>query len=159
MNRNQLMLKRYTLAISVLGLVAATVAWAAPSTAPDGFVSLFNGKDLSGWKIPDGDNGHWKVVDGVIDYDAGSESRGDKSLWTDREYVDFELRLDWRIKEALFINKNIPYILPDGTHAKDSSRARKWRWRLPDADSGFRAGKWILSSEHVVLANRLRRDV
>ena len=39
-------------------------------TDDDGFVSLFNGRDLSGWKVPAGDNGHWKVVDGVIDYDA-----------------------------------------------------------------------------------------
>ncbi|MGH9370698.1 MAG: family 16 glycoside hydrolase, partial [Vicinamibacterales bacterium] len=38
------------------------------------FVSLFNGKDLTGWKIPAGDNGHWKVVDGVIDYVAASEA-------------------------------------------------------------------------------------
>jgi hypothetical protein len=34
---------------------------------PAGFVSIFNGKDLTGWKIPVGDNGHWKVVDSVID--------------------------------------------------------------------------------------------
>src|SRR5262249_2266204 len=38
---------------------------------PAGFASLFNGKDLSGWKVPEGDGGHWKVIDGVIDYDAG----------------------------------------------------------------------------------------
>jgi len=47
--------------------------------APEGFVSLFNGNDLSGWKIPEGDNGHWKVLDNVIDYDAESESNSDKS--------------------------------------------------------------------------------
>jgi 3-keto-disaccharide hydrolase len=108
MNWTQLTMKRHVLAISVLGLVTASPAWCAPPTAPDGFVSLFNGKDLAGWKVPDGDNGHWKVVDGVIDYDAGSESKGDKSLWSDREYVDFVLQLDWRIKEAPFINKNVP---------------------------------------------------
>ena len=42
---------------------------------PAGYVSLFNGRDLSGWKVPEGDNGHWKVVDGVIDYDALSEAK------------------------------------------------------------------------------------
>ena len=52
---------------------------AADTSAPEGFTSLFNGKDLTGWKVPDGDNGHWKVVDGVIDYDAKSEAKGDKS--------------------------------------------------------------------------------
>ena len=47
-----------------------------PTTRPpEGFVSLFNGKDLTGWKVPEGDGGHWKVVDGVIDYDAGSQAK------------------------------------------------------------------------------------
>ena len=68
-------------------------------------MSLFNGKDLAGWKIPEGDGGHWKVVDGVIDYDAQSEATGDKTLWSDREYRDFVLQIDWRLKEAPFINK------------------------------------------------------
>src|SRR5262245_4952051 len=69
--------------------------------APKGFTSLFNGKDLTGWKPPAGDNGHWKVLDGVIDYDAASESsEKDKSLWSQKEFKDFTLRLDWRIKQT-----------------------------------------------------------
>ena len=54
--------------------------------------------NLDGWKVPDGDNGHWKIVDGAIDYDAESEARGDKTLWGEREYGDFVLQVDWRIK-------------------------------------------------------------
>jgi type 1 glutamine amidotransferase len=108
---------------------------AGDDAASEGFVPLFNGKDLAGWKVPDGDNGHWKAVDGVIDYDAGSEAAGDKNLWTEREYGDFVLRLDWRLKEAPFVNKNIPYILPDGTHAKDV-HGKELKLSLPDADSG-----------------------
>jgi type 1 glutamine amidotransferase len=110
-------------------------AWANDNTAPVGFVSLFNGKDLEGWKVPVGDNGHWKVEGGVIDYDAQSEAVGDKSLWSDREYGDFILQVDWRLKEAPFVNKNVPYILPDGTHARDV-RGKELRLTLPDADSG-----------------------
>jgi type 1 glutamine amidotransferase len=102
---------------------------------PDGYVSLFNGKDLTGWKVPLGDNGHWKVVDGVIDYDAQSKSAGDKCLWSEREYGDFILQMDWRLKEAPFVNKNVPYILPDGTHARDI-HGKELRLTLPDADSG-----------------------
>jgi type 1 glutamine amidotransferase len=90
---------------------------------------------LTGWKIPEGDGGHWKVSDGVIDYDAGSEARGDKALWGEVEYRDFILQIDWRLKEAPFINKNIPYILPDGTHAKDIN-GKELKLALPDADSG-----------------------
>src|SRR6516164_6304134 len=106
-------------AISAAGLLVASLAWAADAPDSEGFTPLFNGKDLAGWKAPAGDKGHWKVVEGVIDYDAGSEAPGDKNLWTEREYGDFVLQLDWRLKEAPFLNKSIPYILPAGTHAED----------------------------------------
>jgi hypothetical protein len=85
---------------------------------PPGFVSLFDGKDLSGWKLPVGDNGHWKVQDGVIDYDASSEAPGEKHLWSRGEYGDFVLRIEWRIKETPYVNPNVPIIRYDGTHKK-----------------------------------------
>src|ERR1700730_15750411 len=129
------MVKRRASLLSRVGLLLGLPAWAADNTAPKGFVSLFNGKDLRGWRVPAGDNGHWKVVDGVIDYDAQSEALGDKSLWSDREYGDFILQVDWRLKEAPFLNKNVPYILPDGTHARDI-HGKEMRMTLPDADSG-----------------------
>ena len=118
----------------LLGLAGA--AWAGDNEPPPGFVALFNGKDLSGWKVPEGDGGHWKVVDGVIDYDAKSEAQGDKALWLEQEFGDFELHVDWRLKEAPYINRNVPYILPDGTHAKDI-HGKELKLALPDADSGI----------------------
>jgi hypothetical protein len=129
------MVKRRVALLSLVGLLLGLPAWAKDNTAPEGFVSLFNGKDLLGWKVPAGDNGHWKVIDGVIDYDAQSEAREDKSLWSEREYGNFILQVDWRLKEAPFLNKNIPYILPDGTHARDI-HGKEMRMELPDADSG-----------------------
>jgi hypothetical protein len=102
----------------------------------DGFVSLFNGKDLSGWKVPAGDGGHWKVVDGVIDYDAQSQAAGSKDLWSEKSYGDYVLRVDWRIKETPYVNPNVPYILPDGTHARDT-RGKEMKMALPDSDSGI----------------------
>ncbi|MCR4415925.1 MAG: DUF1080 domain-containing protein [Thermoguttaceae bacterium] len=108
---------------------------AADNEPPEGFVSLFNGKDFSGWKVPEGDGGHWKVVDGAIDYDAQSEAKGDKSLWSQREFGDFVLRVDWRIKETPYVNPRVFYILPDGTHARDI-HGKEHRFALPDSDSG-----------------------
>lgn len=102
---------------------------------PEGFIALFNGKDLTGWRVPEGDGGHWRVVDGVIDYDAASEAPGDKSLWTEKEYGDFILRVDWRIKETPFVNPNVFYVLPDGSHARDST-GKELHLSLPDSDSG-----------------------
>ena len=64
---------RPTSAVACAAIALASSALAAPaSKPPPGFVSLFNGKDLTHWKVPEGDNGHWKVVNGVIDYDARS---------------------------------------------------------------------------------------
>jgi hypothetical protein len=102
----------------------------------DGWVSLFNGKDFTGWRVPEGDNGHWRVVDGVIDYDARSEAKGDKSLWTQKEFGDFVLRVDWRIKETPYVNPNVPDILPDGTHRKGPD-GKEIRLSVPDSDSGI----------------------
>jgi len=70
-------------AVAVLAATAGSLACSAGAAdaPPEGF-SLFSGKDMEGWKVPTGDNGHWKVLDGVIDYDAASEAPGGKDLWT-----------------------------------------------------------------------------
>lgn len=102
---------------------------------PDGFISLFNGRDLSGWKVPEGDNGHWKVIDGVIDYDARSEAPGQKHLFTQRPYRDFVLRIDWRLKSAPFQYKG-SIILPDGSEKLDET-GKPIVIEFPDADSGI----------------------
>jgi hypothetical protein len=100
----------------------------------DGFVSLFNGKDLSEWKVPVGDNGHWEVVDGVIDYDAASEANGDRNLWTQKEYGDFILKLDWRIKKTSGLY-DVPIVLKDGSYLKDAA-GKRLTIKMPNADSG-----------------------
>jgi Domain of Unknown Function (DUF1080) len=113
-------------------------AGAAPLSAQEsGSMSLFNGKDLAGWKIPPGDNGHWKVVDGAIDIDAESESKAeDKSLWTEREFGDFVLKVDWRIKETPYTNPNVHVVKPDGTSKLDV-QGKPILIAVPDSDSGI----------------------
>lgn len=109
---------------------------AVAETIPEGFVSLFNGTDFTHWVVPEGDGGHWRVVDGVIDYDALSEAPGDKNLWTENSYGDFVLRLEWRITETPFINFNVPVIKPDGSHKLDAD-GDVIRMSIPDSDSGI----------------------
>lgn len=121
----------------VMMLGAAALALASPAAqSPQEARSLFNGRDLAGWKVPAGDNGHWTVIDGVIDYDAASEAPGDKSLWTDRVYRDFVLRVDWRITSTPYVNPNVFIIRHDGTHKKDAG-GRDIRIPVPDSDSGI----------------------
>jgi hypothetical protein len=113
-------------------LLVLSIAFAG---APKGFTPLFNGTDLSGWKVPEGDGGHWKVLDGVIDYDARSEAKGDKNLWSAKEYRDFTLKIDWRIKEVTGLYP-VPTVLPDGTHQKGSD-GKDIITPTPNADSGI----------------------
>ena len=101
-----------------------------------GFTPLFNGRDLAGWKVPAGDNGHWRPLDGAIDYDAESEAAGDKSLWTERAFGDFTLKVEWRLKSTPYINRNVPIIRFDGTHKKGAD-GKEIHIDVPDADSGI----------------------
>ena len=104
--------------------------------AAPGAAGHLNGKDLTGWKIPVGDNGHWKIVDGVIDYDAGSEAEKDKNLWTEKAYKNFVARVDWRIKSTPYVNRNIRIVMPDG-HDKLDENGKVISIAGPDSDSGF----------------------
>jgi hypothetical protein len=79
---------------------AATVAASLGQPDAKGFISLFNGKDLTGWE---GLEGYWSVKNGVID---GSETK-DYSIQTDlilsvskehpEKFVNFELHIKWML--------------------------------------------------------------
>jgi hypothetical protein len=108
-------------ALLSIGLVVSAVtamtesSQAADNTPPEGFVALFNGKDLTGWKglvgnpktrstmTPDAlaaaqekadaaMREHWRVEDGVLVFDGKG-----KSLCTAKDYGDFEMFVDWKI--------------------------------------------------------------
>ncbi|HUT12164.1 MAG TPA: DUF1080 domain-containing protein [Thermoguttaceae bacterium] len=81
------------LGISIIVLTTAACA------DEEGFVSLFNGKDLSGWIT--GPNKTWAVEDGVItlkrEMDGGLHDPD--YLWTEKTYGDFILELQFKIPE------------------------------------------------------------
>jgi len=60
-----------------------------------GFRCLYNGLDLRGWKNVPGHEGHWRAKNWLLDYDGKSEAK-DKHLWTEEEFGDFVLIVDWR---------------------------------------------------------------
>jgi hypothetical protein len=83
-----------------LALVALSVV---PTAAVDGaeveagFVSMFNGKDLTGWE---GKPGGWWVEDGTITSQSTEEKPCTKHhylFWRGGRPADFELRLSYRI--------------------------------------------------------------
>lgn len=111
-----------TLAFMVVGLAFASQTRGAEQVLnqpPKGFIALFNGKDLTGWKgllkrpydnparraalSPDkreelqkeadeNMRAHWKVDNGVLVFDGKG-----RSLCTATDYSDFEMLVDWKI--------------------------------------------------------------
>lgn len=117
-------LHRGILTLTVLVISTAGIAGAGGqkplNQSPEGFVTLFNGKDLTGWKgllaspydkpakraglsaerlsvlqqQADADmRAHWKVENGALVFDGKGHS-----LCTARDYGDFEMLVDWKIE-------------------------------------------------------------
>jgi HEAT repeat protein len=115
-------------AVSVLRRVEASApdaadreraaALAAERLKQGGFVPLFNGRDLAGWKglVTDPPKraamtadelakaqaaadevmrAHWRVENGVLVFDGKGES-----LCTVKDYADFEMLVDWKIEKG-----------------------------------------------------------
>lgn len=100
-----------------------------------GFTSLYNGLDLSGWKVLPGLVDHWKPNDWVLAYDG--KATGDvRDLWTEKEYGDVELIVDWRFPEPAKTTTARPIVLASGEHEKDAAGKEK-SIEVPVADSGI----------------------
>ncbi len=105
------------LAINLFSLSSAT------AQCPEGFTPLFNGKDLTGWKGLVGNpksraemspeelakaqleadsrmKAHWRVNEGAIEFDGSKGDNSKNNLCTAKEYGDFELYINWKIKKA-----------------------------------------------------------
>ncbi len=108
----------FSLAVNLV--VAHVPVVADDNSPPEGFVALFNGNDLSGWKGLVADpkkraeltpdqleqaqvaanakmQDHWTVVDGMIRYDGLG---GHNHLCTVNDFGDFELLVDWKISKG-----------------------------------------------------------
>jgi len=99
--------------ISTLTLSATLIVQTAlVSGAERGFVSIFNGKDLTGW---DGNPKLWSVKDGAITgrTTADNPAKGNTFLiWTNGTVADFELRCSFRLvpgDSKGFANSGIQY--------------------------------------------------
>tara|TARA_B110000196_G_scaffold217584_1_gene186895 strand:+ start:74 stop:673 length:600 start_codon:yes stop_codon:yes gene_type:complete len=78
-------------------LISATALVAGPKLKP-----IFNGKDLSGWEVPDGNDeaGWYKAVEGVLKIQSGPKKKG-SILWTEKKYRNFVMEFDFRFGEGV----------------------------------------------------------
>lgn len=77
-------------------VLLAVLGVATVDDAADGFVPLFNGRDLSSWKVYAGKPDSWAVEDGLL----VCTGKGGGWLGTTRDYADFVLRLEYRLLPA-----------------------------------------------------------
>jgi hypothetical protein len=124
-----------------------------PSTNPSpaeiadeaqGFVPMYTGLDLAGWKPVEGQAGHWQPKDWVLRYDGKSEAQEprDKHLWTAKEYGDFQMVVDWRLP-AKPTKKKYPVVLPSG----DDKLDEKGEVVMREVDDAGNSGILLRGSE------------
>ncbi|MCX8156798.1 MAG: DUF1080 domain-containing protein [Verrucomicrobiae bacterium] len=78
----------------VAALLGAFVLATLSAQAAGDWVTLFNGKDLTGWRVP-ASNVFWKVVDGVLVGENDETLKG-SMLYTEKSYQDFIFEADVR---------------------------------------------------------------
>jgi hypothetical protein len=90
-------LKRIVLMLTCFAVAIALGVQPAPA-ADEGWVKLFNGKDLAGWKrfLQQGKESeldkNWTIDDGVIKCDGSINGY----IITEKEYENYVLKLQWR---------------------------------------------------------------
>jgi hypothetical protein len=115
-----------------------------PNLPPKGFKALFNGKDLTGWKglvasppkrakmtkeelakaqktADESMRAHWHIENGALVFDGKG-----KSLCTAKDYGDFEMYVDWKIKEKG----------DSGIYLRGSPQVQIWDTALNSVGSG-----------------------
>jgi hypothetical protein len=102
-------------------LAAASCALAADND--EGFTSLFNGKDVAGWKLrnPQGHNS-WSVLEGGVLKNTVEKGVHGTDLITEKKFKDFTVRFE--------------YMMPDGSNSGFYLRGRHEIQLLGDFKSG-----------------------
>lgn len=147
---------RFALPAACLACLTAAPTAGADNSPPSGFVALFNGQDLDGWKglvanpkkraeMTDDQlaeaqqradqrmRDHWKVEDGVLVFDG----QGD-SLCTAKDYGDFEMLVDWKI-------------LPkgdSGIYLRGSPQVQIWDPQVSAPEKGIGSGALFNNQKH-----------
>jgi hypothetical protein len=94
-----LVLTALTIAAINFSVSAQTMNKLSSAEKSEGYKLLFNGSTTYGWHIYNGKGpGAWGVKNGALQLDTGAQGQGD--LVTDKEYKNYELKLDWKIDKG-----------------------------------------------------------
>ncbi len=87
---------RLPLCLLFAGMLACAGVLSTTARAEAGLPSIFNGKDLTGWKAENAGE-FWRVENGVLVGENNAAKKG-SMLWTEQVYGDFVIEFDVRWK-------------------------------------------------------------
>jgi hypothetical protein len=123
-------------------LFFALTCFAAPKD--EGWINLFNGKDLSGWHLrkPDGPN-LWKVENGV--YTTAAKGT---DLQTDRDFYNFQLHVEFKLSagsnSGVYMRDRYELQLFDsyGKQPEEGGSGALYHRKPPSVNASKPAGEW-----------------
>jgi hypothetical protein len=124
---------------TALALAPRFASSAEDTAAPgEGFVALFDGSSFEGWKHLEAFEGHWVAKKGVVSCDGKVPRKrgGERSLWTEKEFDDFVLIVDWRLTGKPVL-KPMNDFTDDGLIKRDKDGKRITHEILHAGDSGI----------------------
>jgi hypothetical protein len=145
-------------------LLLSVAAFAKNDTPPKGKkITLFNGKDLSGWKIYGTEK--WYVEDGLLVCESGPDKQYGY-LGTEQKFKDFELTLEFKQEangnSGVFFHSSIEgtkiagwqaEVAPPGSSTGGiyESYGRGWLIKpAPEKDKALKMGEWNKMTVRVV---------
>src|SRR5688572_21526147 len=117
--------------------------------ADQGFRPLFNGKDISGWKLrkPDGHNS-WSVKDGVLMNTVNKGEHG-TDLVTEDKFWNFTVRYEYKVPERAnsgfyLRGRHEIQIMDDFARGKPSKNGNGaiYNFKAPDEFASKPVGEW-----------------
>jgi hypothetical protein len=130
-----------------------------PPAQPDaeGWIRLFNGKDLTGWRQGDSHRGEWAVDDGVLTGTAGQVRMN--ALYSAKAYENFHLRAGVRVGQTHgSVMFRVPFggqlgytatvVGKAGSHRNGelgtAFAGNKWTWFPPQGKPPKLANDWVV---------------
>ncbi|MGQ9732745.1 MAG: 3-keto-disaccharide hydrolase, partial [Candidatus Zipacnadales bacterium] len=117
--------------------------------ADEGWIELFNGKDLTGWKlVHEGGRQSWSVVNGILTNVSTHEQPG-TDLMTEQKFMDHELHVEFRVppggNSGVYVQGRYECQIADSAHKTTPTMADCggiWATSDPLVQAAKPAGEW-----------------
>jgi hypothetical protein len=115
------------------------------NTPPTSYKALFNGKDLTGWKVEG--KAHWRVEDGVILGTQDGDARLGGLLATTDKFRDFEIELEFMIDEHGKYNSGVYLRNDPGTADRTGYQVNIGRGAAEEYCAGVYTDHWLAKGD------------